>query len=491
MGIRVDFLIKHVRPYGMDAWQAICGPKGPGSLTAWLLANNVPQEEIDAAFNDWAALALIDIDDATLPAFTRAAQDISQARWEEYYETDYSTILFLNEPLLKELSYQSSLNPGEEFAFDPHEHIPLAVTINRLGQPPDTILNASGATIRVDAQGNCFHFENLIQGEDIMKTKTPLSSEAVRRSNRSATFAEQTFQSAGEQAAVHRVHQFFGISPAAAAAPARLATAASTPSADSLNTLLNNVGTAPGAATIVTVPAAPASGDVTLVQNVQTLDSYIAVLTALVMYNNHPDPYDLSDPQQAAQFVIDLANAKNFVVTGGTVKAIPMYLPLGEATTESFNKSTTSADLHIDLLTALFGALSLPEAVLTELDGILTEIAESLKNLNLSFTTQTQTLNHFVSFYYLTPVPGSDPPINQMNVEFIYIQLDQSSWKATLGKSSVSNFTLNMTTTRTTATMSAGIVAANSSNIVSSLMSLTANDPAQISNLTKMKGVKT
>ena len=494
MGIRVDFLIKHVRPYGMDAWQAICKPQGPGSLAAWLIANGVSQANIGAAFNAWAAVALLEIDATTLPQFVAAAQTISQARWDVLYNTDYSTILFLNEPLLKQLSYDSSQNIDHKFEFDPNEHIPLAVTINRLGLEPTTALNADGATVRADAQGNCFHFFNLIQliqGDDTMNTTTALSSEAVRRLNRSAASAEQTFQNVGEQAAVQRAYQFFGISPAPAAAPVPLALAASTPDPSDLNNLLNNVGTAPGASTVVTVPSAPVSGDAALIQNVQTLDSYIAVLTALVMYNNHPAIYDLSDPQQAAQFVIDLANARNYVVTGGTVKAIPMYLPMGEATTQSFNKSTTSADLHIDLLTALFGALSLPSSVLTELDGILTEISDSLKNLQLSFNTQTQTLNHFVSFYYLTPVPGTNPPINQMNVEFIYIQLDQSSWKASIGKSSVSNFTLNMTTTRTTATMSSGIVAANSSNIVSSLLSLTNNDATQISEMTKMKGVKT
>lgn len=266
---------------------------------------------------------------------------------------------------------------------------------------------------------------------------------------------------------------------------------ADTPSSSSLNDLLNGVGTAPGATTVVTVPAAPATGDIALVQNVQTLDSYIATLTALVMYNNHPAPYDLSDKKQAAQFVIDLANARNFVVTGGTVKAIPMYLPMGEASTQSIHKSTTSADLHLELLTAMFGALGLPAAVMTELDGILTEVNQSLQSLKLSFETQDQTLNHFVSFYHLVPVEGSNPVINMMNVEFIYLQLAQSSWQASVGKSSVDHFSLDVTMTRTTASMSAGIVAANTSNIVNALMQLTQNDAATISKMTGMKGVKT
>lgn len=303
--------------------------------------------------------------------------------------------------------------------------------------------------------------------------------------------AQDAFQAAelrgGAAAANRGLHRRrFGASAVSA-----VAGSAPAPSTDSLNDLLNSVATAPGTSTVVTVPSAPASGDIALVQNVQTLDSYIATLTALVMYNNHPAPYDLSDKQQAAQFVIDLANARNFVVTGGTVKAIPMYLPMGEASTQTIHKSTTSADLHLDLLTAMFGALSLPTAVMTELDGILTEVNQSLQSLQLSFETQTQTLNHFVSFYHLVPVDGSNPPINQMKVEFLYLQMDQSSWKASVGKSSVNHFTLDVILTRTTATMSAGIVAANTSNIVNALMQLTANDPATIAKMTGMKGVKT
>lgn len=300
----------------------------------------------------------------------------------------------------------------------------------------------------------------------------------------SAAEAEAIVRDAGQIGSVYSVHRFFGLAT-------HVPTAAEAPNSDDLNDLLNGVATAPGATTVVTVPADPISGDAALIQNVQILDSYIAVLTAIVMYKNHPDPYNLSDEQSAAQFVIDLANARNFIVTGGAVKAIPMYLPMGEASTQTINKSTTSADLHVELLTALFGALGLPANVLTELDGILTNVSETLKNLQLSFSTQSQTLNHFVSFYHLVPVTGANPPVNQMNVEFIYLQLDQSSWKASAGKSSVDHFTLNVSMTRTTATMSAGMVAANTSNIVNALMTLTSNDAQQIAEMTKMKGVKT
>jgi len=497
MGLTPEFLIKHVRPSDMLAWKIICQDTRPHSLRNWLIANQVTQSEIDNAFNDWGGLALHDINDEQNEyLFKRAAQDISQTRWNEYYQTSGSTILFLNESLLAELSQAAENHAGQDFDFiPPGDVIPLAVTLYRdRPNDPAVVRSAKGARLRADAQGNCCHFYSLIQwhiqGGALMPS---VSSEATRRIKNSAELAEQIFERAGEQVTAARVYSFFGMHPPALPGVGGLALqAAAAPGKDDLNSLLNGVGTAPGATSVVTVPSQPATGDVALIQNVQTLDSYIAVLTAIYMYNNHPAPYDLSNKQQAAQFVIDLANARNFIVSGGAVKAIPMYLPMGQAKSESLNKTTTAANLHVDLLQALFGALALPAAELTELDAILTEIAASLKNLELSFTTQTQTLNHILSFYHLTPVGGTNPPINQMDVEFIYIQLAQSSWRAAVSdKASVSNFTLDMTITRTTATMSAGIVAANTANIVSSLISLTSNDAHAIAEMTKMKGVKT
>lgn len=303
-------------------------------------------------------------------------------------------------------------------------------------------------------------------------------------SESSATYAESTFTQAAEAAAMSRVLQFFVMSGGGAAAPAA-------PSAGVLNDLLNGVGKAPGASTVVTVPAAPLTGDAALIANVRTLDSYIATLTALVMYSNHPEKYDLTDKVQAAQFTIDLANARNYVVTGGFVRAIPMYLPMREASSQSLNKSTTTANLHVDLIAALFGGLGLPASVLKELDAILTEIAQSLKTLQLSFTTQTQTLDHFISFFHLVPFEGANPPVNEMYAEFIFLRMAQSSWEASVGKSNVSNFTLEMTLTRTSAIMNSGIVSANTSAIVESLTQLTGNDAAAISQMTKTRGVVT
>lgn len=270
-----------------------------------------------------------------------------------------------------------------------------------------------------------------------------------------------------------------------------IALTAETPSSDDFDNLLADAGKAPGGTSVITVPSSPQSYDLELVRNVQILDSYIALLTAFVIYNKHPEPYNLSDQAQAAQFVIDTANAKNFVVTGGTVKDIVMYLPNMGATSQNKTLTTTSAKIHVDLLAALFGSMNFPAEVLSQLDGVLTEVTATLKSLSLSFQTQTETLNHTVAFYYLSPVKGSNPPINEVKVRLLYMEIDQSSWKASLGKSSVERFSFDFKLTTTTATMSNGLVSANAAKIQSEMQKLCAKDASEISKLTGAKGVKT
>jgi hypothetical protein len=163
MGIRVDFFIKHVRPYGTDAYELITTP-GPGTLTQWLLDNGVDQATINVAYNSWALAANAPVEDWALPVFTGATQTISQARWSQLYQTNYSTIMFLNEPLIKELSYASTV-PGcinNEFSFRGTERIPVAVTINRWGNQPKVDKAVPGADVASDAQGNCCHFDRLL-----------------------------------------------------------------------------------------------------------------------------------------------------------------------------------------------------------------------------------------------------------------------------------------------------------------------------------------
>jgi len=166
MGIEASFLIKHVRPYGQDAYDMMCTP-GQGTLSQWLLDHGVAQRDIDTAFAAWHITALLPINQQSLPAFIQSADLISQARWDELYETPASTILFMTGALLRELSFESGRHAGEDIDFLPHEYIPLAVTIS--SQPdfqPETYRAVEGMHVGINGDGNCVHFGGLIEQDD-------------------------------------------------------------------------------------------------------------------------------------------------------------------------------------------------------------------------------------------------------------------------------------------------------------------------------------
>lgn len=160
MEITADFLLKHIRPYGMDAWNELC--HDGSSFSTYLDTLGVSPQEKGAAFNEWAKTAMTAVNADTLQFFAQSAEAVSQARWDELYPTGKSTIMFFNFPLLQQLSLYASNNAGADFDFDPYEHIPIAVTIQRHSHTVEINQQVSGALLTSDASGNCVHFRGLI-----------------------------------------------------------------------------------------------------------------------------------------------------------------------------------------------------------------------------------------------------------------------------------------------------------------------------------------
>jgi hypothetical protein len=159
MGIRIEFLIKHVRPHGVDSMETILCK---GEFKKALLNYGVAQTDIDTALITWAVRADLEFNNESKGLFVEMAKHISLARWSELYNTNKSTILFLDGPLMKELGYQSEMNKGKEFAFAPHEGIPFAVTISKDGSY-EVHKNVKGVKVMSDENGNCFHLGGLVE----------------------------------------------------------------------------------------------------------------------------------------------------------------------------------------------------------------------------------------------------------------------------------------------------------------------------------------
>ncbi len=170
------------------------------------------------------------------------------------------------------------------------------------------------------------------------------------------------------------------------------------------------------------------------------------------------------------------------------------YLPVGSITTQSYSKSVTSADLHLEFLGELFGAFSFPEAAMTELDSILTKVVAKLGELKLSFETETEALDHFLTYYYFSTVAGTGgdtgiPAMYVPKVRTFYLHLDQSSWEASVGKSSVEHFKFDMNFFDMDTTMNPGLVANDMTAINGTIQTLTGQTATEVNKLMNMQAV--
>ena len=158
MGIAVDFLIKHVRPID-DGVELMCGDEMRKALTHL----GMSKTDIDGVFKLWSETAQLDPRTPRFDlAFARSAWLISQARWSDLYPTNKSTIMFLNAPLLKELSLFCEKKKGQNFTFDPYETIPIAITISQTGQNYSIVKGAKGFNGAADTKGLCVHFDSVV-----------------------------------------------------------------------------------------------------------------------------------------------------------------------------------------------------------------------------------------------------------------------------------------------------------------------------------------
>lgn len=227
------------------------------------------------------------------------------------------------------------------------------------------------------------------------------------------------------------------------------AAVAATPAADqaqALDDILNSALDAPGSTSVAAVPpAAQITNDVKQTfQLAQTLDSYVSLLTAICVYQEHPAPYDITKPEEASAFTQAVAKWRNYVLTGGKVRKIASYLSPGVITADTIDQTTTTAEVHMDVLKGLFKAYSLSASTLLALDGLLTEAVKKLENLKVGLQTGSKSLDHFISYSYLKEIEGGGG-LKQGRLLMLYIKVDPTSWKAAIGgKAKVANYNLHV-----------------------------------------------
>ncbi len=217
-----------------------------------------------------------------------------------------------------------------------------------------------------------------------------------------------------------------------------------------IDTVMQTINKAPGSTSVVALPAtAGADGapqlnlsqlDIENLNYIQLLDTYAAAYGAQVAYSRHANkPWNIADPAEAADFVRSYANARFEVIT----KGLSGVLSLQNATAASMSKDTTSADLHLEFIGGLFSAFGFDDVTMKELDNVLTNVTKSLSSLQMSWSDTNQALDHLVNLYYFEPVQGL-PGVKVPKLRLFFLHIDQSSWTASIGKSSISRFQFHM-----------------------------------------------
>lgn len=267
------------------------------------------------------------------------------------------------------------------------------------------------------------------------------------------------------------------------------------PSTTDLNAILNNAIDVPSTTSVITVPPKIDNPMAQMLKQVQTLDSYVSLLTAYCVYNEHPDIYDTTIPIEAFAFARAMARWRNYVLTGGVVKAIAGYLPVGTINSQSFTKSVTKGDIHLEFLAELFGGFSLPAAALTQLDSILTNVVAKIGAVKLSFEKQSDSMDHFLTYYHADTVEGTGgdtgiPAMFVFKIRTFYLHVDQSSWAVSIAKSSVKHFKFNMNYFDMDTTMSAGLVAQDQETINKAIEQLTGKTGDEINALMNMQAIQ-
>lgn len=172
MGIAVDFVVKHIRPYGLSAINTICGDDS--EFLAYM-EDQLHVDEADTATisEAWAAAGMLAVNAQNVARFTLAAEIAAQGRWDELYQTRQSTILFMTSVALANLSQAAAVNPGAgntlrrfHVVFDAGD-IPLAITIDE--DPtvaPEFFRDVTEIAIGADSHGNCVHFDGVVAGTE-------------------------------------------------------------------------------------------------------------------------------------------------------------------------------------------------------------------------------------------------------------------------------------------------------------------------------------
>lgn len=161
MGITLGFLAKHVRPYDVQAYEAMAT-----NVLLDVLLKTLGQNDTIALLNRWYLCAKADGAQVSL---VNAARDVTDARWSTLIPTNVNTVMFFRAKHVTYLSEYAEKNKSKNITVDfgaaDCGNLPVAVNFTQTKVPniwqSHVRWEVGGFEGASDANGFCCHFSGL------------------------------------------------------------------------------------------------------------------------------------------------------------------------------------------------------------------------------------------------------------------------------------------------------------------------------------------
>ncbi|KAK5624868.1 hypothetical protein RRF57_000584 [Xylaria bambusicola] len=183
-----------------------------------------------------------------------------------------------------------------------------------------------------------------------------------------------------------------------------------------------------------------------LVEMSSIVSLYTAIWNANARNNRgHPQPYNISNAQEAALAFADMADSAYNVMVG----PLAGLFNFSSGVQTTFSKEMSKTSIHLEFLAELFKGFSLTKPALMQLDGILTNFVSSLGTINIETGRTNQTVDQTLRINQVMRLNISGDEQNpvwvyQPRTRIVYMHIDDSTWHWATNKAEHTSNTFNM-----------------------------------------------
>ncbi|TGJ80259.1 hypothetical protein E0Z10_g8496 [Xylaria hypoxylon] len=180
------------------------------------------------------------------------------------------------------------------------------------------------------------------------------------------------------------------------------------------------------------------------------MSSIVSLYTAIWNANartqrGHPQPYNITNAQEAALAFADMADSAYNVMVG----PLAGLYNFSSGVQTTFHKDMSKTSIHLEFLGELFKGFSLSKPAILQLDGILTNFVSSLGTINIETGRTNNTVDQTLRINQVMRLNISGDEANpiwvfQPRTRIVYMHIDGSTWHWATNKVEHTSNTFNM-----------------------------------------------